>query len=203
DGRGGGEEAVVEAAALVDVGDPDRPVAAADLAIATPIALHGLEDRQHVLIAPAAVAELGPMVVVLPLAAYPDHAVDGAGAAEHAAARHRDGPATRGGLGLGGVEPVDAGAVDELGEADGHAREGMRLAAGLEQQHVMAPAFREAAGERGPRRPGAHNDEVDCKLAHAFLIPEDCLSQYVGSPNLARSSRAGQPADARPAPSPP
>ena len=130
------------------------------------VALHRLEDRQHVLPAPAAVAELGPVVVVLALAAHPHHAVDGARAAEHVSARHGNGAPAGVGLGLGGIEPVDAGAVDELGEADGHAREGMGLAAGFQQQHLVAPALGEAAGQRGARRPGADDDEIDRALVH-------------------------------------
>src|SRR5581483_4452029 len=94
DGLGGLEEAVVEPPALVDVRDLQRAFAAADLAVAACVGLHALEDRQHVLVAPAAVAELGPMIVILPLAAHPHHAVDGARAAEHAPARHGDCPAS-------------------------------------------------------------------------------------------------------------
>ena len=44
---------------------------------------HLLEDRQDVLVAPATVAELRPLVIVLRLAPYVDHAVDGTRSAQH------------------------------------------------------------------------------------------------------------------------
>src|SRR5262249_10231534 len=78
DGLGGGEAAVIAATSLVAGGDLQRPLAAADLVVAAGIAFHAAEDRQYVLVAPAAVAELCPMIVVLPLAAHPHHPVDGA-----------------------------------------------------------------------------------------------------------------------------
>src|SRR6202007_2893892 len=53
DGLGGGEEAVIEAAALVAVGDLQGPLTAADLVVAAGVAFHAPEDRQHVLVAPA------------------------------------------------------------------------------------------------------------------------------------------------------
>src|SRR4029079_12288466 len=108
------------------------------LALAAAVALHALEDRQHILVAPAAVAELRPMIVVLALAANPHHAVDGAGAAEHAPARHGDRTPVGDFLGLGCIEPVDARPADEFRKADGHARQWMRLAPGLEQQDLVA-----------------------------------------------------------------
>ena len=78
DGFGGGKEAVIEATALVAVGDLQRPLATPNLVGAAGVAFHAPEDRQHVLVAPATVAELCPMVVVLSLAAHPYHPVDGA-----------------------------------------------------------------------------------------------------------------------------
>src|SRR5262249_27220824 len=71
DALGGAEEAVVEPPALVDVGHLERAVATALCCITAGVALHALEDGQDVLPAPAAVAELCPMVVVLALSAHP------------------------------------------------------------------------------------------------------------------------------------
>src|ERR1700761_4951043 len=53
DGFGRGEEAVVQATALVAVGDPQRPRATASLVGTAGVAFHALEDRQHVLVTPA------------------------------------------------------------------------------------------------------------------------------------------------------
>src|SRR5262249_11485706 len=98
-----------------------RPVASTKVRIAAGIALDVLEDGRHVVKAPAAVAELCPVVVVLTLAAHPHHAVDGARATDHAPARYRNGAPAGAGGGYGGVEPIHAGFVDEAREADGHA----------------------------------------------------------------------------------
>src|ERR1043166_8112208 len=86
DGFGGGEEAVIEATALIAVGDLQRPRTTPNLVGTAGVAFHAPEDRQHVLVAPATVAELCPMIVVLPLPADPYHPVDGARPTEHAPA---------------------------------------------------------------------------------------------------------------------
>src|SRR5499427_3570410 len=100
DALGGLKEAIVEPPALVDIGHLERPVAAAPRRIPAGVALHAPESGQHILPAPAAVAELRPVVVVLALSAHPHHAVDGAGAAQHAPARDRNAPAAGGGIWL-------------------------------------------------------------------------------------------------------
>jgi hypothetical protein len=47
----------------------------------------------------------------------------------------------------------------------------MRLAAGLQQQDLLAPVLGKPVGQRSSRRPRANNDEIDRKLVHAFPIP--------------------------------
>src|SRR4029077_10400711 len=70
-------ERVIKRARLVIFADPQRPVAAAVFVVsAALIAFHLLEDRQNLTVAPAAIAELRPGVVVLRLAANEHHAVD-------------------------------------------------------------------------------------------------------------------------------
>ena len=142
--------------------DAQQAVAAAELVGAAIVALHALEDRQHVLIAPAAIAELGPMIVVLRLTANEHHAVDRARAAEHFAARHIDAASARAFVGLGLVAPVDRGIVDHLGDADRHARpEKVRsLGAGLQQQHAIGAALGQTAGDHRARRTRADDDVV-------------------------------------------
>ena len=72
------DQRVVERSALVAFGDLQRPVAAAVLLVRVAlVAFHVAEDRQHLAVAPAAIAELRPGVIVLRLAAHEDHAVDG------------------------------------------------------------------------------------------------------------------------------
>ena len=52
------------------------------------LAFGAFEERPHVFIAPARIAERAPVVVVMWLTAHVDHGVDGTGAAEQLAARH-------------------------------------------------------------------------------------------------------------------
>ena len=75
----------------VDVGDRQVAVAAVDAVIAdADPPLGALEIRQHVDIAPAAVAALRPVVEIRALAAIVDHAVDRARPAQRAALRGGD-----------------------------------------------------------------------------------------------------------------
>src|SRR5262249_8927533 len=83
------------------IGNAQRSRAAAEAVIAAAfVAFHALEERQHLLIAPAAVAHLRPGIEILSLAADKGHAVDRAGAAEQFAARHRNPAAVGVRLGL-------------------------------------------------------------------------------------------------------
>src|SRR5205085_3827159 len=76
--------------------------------------LGALEIGQHSIPGPAAIAELPPMVEILGLAADIDHAVDRAGAAEHAAARVEDGAAVDARIGFGGEAAGDRRMVEQL-----------------------------------------------------------------------------------------
>ena len=155
------------------VGDAQQSVAAAEPVGAALVALHALEDRQHVLVAPAAIAELGPVVVVLGLAADIDHAVDRARAAQHLAAGNFDAPAARALVRLRRVAPVDGGIVDHLGDADRHARpeEVRALGPGLEQQHPMGAALGQPAGDHRPGRTGTDDDVVIGLVARHGVRP--------------------------------
>jgi hypothetical protein len=80
-------------------------------------ALDALEEGEDVVEAPATAAHLRPGVVVQGLASVVDGAVDGAGAAEHLAARHVDGAAAGALMRLGRIAPVHLRIVDEEGHA--------------------------------------------------------------------------------------
>ena len=153
------------------VGDAQHAVAAAQLVRAAVVVFHALEDRQHVLVAPAAIAELRPVIVVLRLAADIDHAVDRARAAQHFSARHLDAPAARALVGLRRVAPVDGRMVDHLGDADRDARPEVVRAFGarLEQQHPMGAALRQPAGDDRAGRTGADDDVV---IGQLFAIAD-------------------------------
>jgi hypothetical protein len=69
------------------IADRKQAVAAVKLRGAAHVGLGALEVRQHVGVAPARIAELFPLVVVVAVAADVDERVEAAGAADHLAAR--------------------------------------------------------------------------------------------------------------------
>ena len=101
------DEGLADRVAPLEVGDRQVALAAAERVVGLAHAPLGApEVGQHVGIAPAVVAALGPAVEVQPLAAIVDVAVDRAGAAQRLAARGGDAPAAGPLAGLGRVEPV-------------------------------------------------------------------------------------------------
>ena len=83
---GRGDQRLDELVLRADVGHPERAVGAVPFALAADVVLELAEVRQHVGVAPAAVAERGPVVVVVAVAADVDEAVDRARAAQRPAA---------------------------------------------------------------------------------------------------------------------
>src|SRR6202030_867902 len=77
-----------------------------------------LEVWQDIVPAPAAIAELPPMVEILGLAADVDEAVDRRRAAEHPAARVGDRPSGRARIGFRLEVPGEGRVVEQLHEAD-------------------------------------------------------------------------------------
>ncbi len=74
---GGLDQRVVERSRFIAFGDLQRPAATAEFVVRVAlVAFHVAEDRQHFAVAPAAVAELRPGIIVLRLATHEDHAVD-------------------------------------------------------------------------------------------------------------------------------
>src|SRR5580704_18516180 len=82
------DQRVVNRPALVTFADLQRPAAAAVLVVGIAlVTFHVPENRQYLAVAPTAIAELRPGIVVLRLAAHEDHAVDRRGAAQELPAR--------------------------------------------------------------------------------------------------------------------
>ena len=131
----------------------ERPADAVQVVLAALLVLGAAEIRQHVVEAPARIAELAPVVEVLGLSADVEQPVDRRGAAHHLAARLDDRAAAELGLGLGIVEPVVARVGEQLGVADRHVDPEIAvLAAGFEQQHAMAAGSRSGGWRaRSPR----------------------------------------------------
>jgi hypothetical protein len=93
---------------VTHVGDAERAARAMEGVGAALVVLRLAEIGQHVLVAPAKVAELPPVVEIRRLAADVDQPVDGAGAAQHLAARRDHLPIVAVRLRLGGVAPVES-----------------------------------------------------------------------------------------------
>ena len=184
------DQLVVDRAGFVVLSNLQRAGAAAIFFIAVPlVAFHVAEDRQHLPIAPAAIAELRPGVVVLRLAAHEHHAVDRRRAAQQLAARHRDAALAGRRLGLRGIEPVRPGIIDQLGEADRDPRPGMAFAPGFQHQHPVFGIGAQPVGEHRAGRPGAHHDVIENLLFHASFSPSGCASSRANCPDAVQAVR--------------
>jgi hypothetical protein len=159
-----------------------RSAAAVEGVGAALVALGLDEVGQHVVVAPAGVAQRGPMVVVLALAADVDEAVDRAGAAQRLAARPVDAPAVHVGVGVGLEAPVIGGAPHRLAVADGQVNPQRPIGrAGFEQQHARGRVFAQARRQHAAGGTGADDDVVERFIRHA--------TRSLGSGTIARLGR--------------
>jgi short chain dehydrogenase len=147
--------------------------------------LEALEAGQHVGVAPARAARGGPVVVVLPVPADEDHAVDRAGPAQHPAPGLRDPAAERAGLRGGVVPPVQSllqrGHVPEAakGRLDGKVALIAGGARGMGKSHVRhfvaegaQVVFGDVLDERGAFV-AAGVGERSCRYLHHDVTSED------------------------------
>ncbi len=166
-----GDEGLAQLVRVALVGDAERAAGAVERVGAALLVLGLLEIGQHVVVAPADIAELAPVVEILLLAADIDAAIDRARAAQHLAARLNDAAAVELGLGLALIEPVDLRVLEQLAVAQGDVDPGVAvLAAGLEQQHALGAGRREPVGEHAARRAAADDHVVEgAAVAHRCL----------------------------------
>src|SRR5215469_10096121 len=135
--------------------------AAMDFSLFAGPPLSALEEGQHVVPAPAAIAELRPMVVILGLAADVDEPVDRRRAAQHAAARIRDRPPGGAGIGLGLEAPSDLLVIEQLHVAHWDVDQRVPVApASLEQDDADGGVLGQPVGEHTPGRAGADDDVI-------------------------------------------
>ena len=169
---GGLDQRVVQRSGLDVLADLQRPVAAAIFLVTVAlVAFHVAEDRQHLAIAPAAIAELRPLVVVLRLAAHEDHAVDRRRTAQQLAARNGNAALAGALVRLRRIQPVGGGVVDQPGEADRNARPRMAFAAGFQHQHLVLRVGAQPIGEDRSGRARAHHDVIESLVFHSLLSP--------------------------------
>src|SRR5262245_2287085 len=91
------------------VGDIERSAATMKLIVQPLIVLSLLEIRQHIVVAPADVAEVAPPLVVAAMSADVNHVINGTGAAERSAARPGKAPQIAMQLWNGAESPIEFG----------------------------------------------------------------------------------------------
>src|SRR5436305_11863440 len=166
---------------LANVGHGERPAGAVEFVGAARLILGAPEVGQDVGEAPAGIAELPPVIVILVLAANVKQAVDRARSTEHFAARLDDLPVVQLRLRLGFVEPIDLGIVEQLAVAERDVDPHVAvMAAGLEQQDAIPAGFGQAVGEHATGGAGADDNVIEPRFIrnrrHArrppFSLPE-------------------------------
>ena len=123
------------------------------------------EIGQDVHIAPAAVAALGPVIEILPLAAIVDMAVDRGGPAQGAAAGGGDGAAAGELAGLGLVQPVQVGIEQGVDEPGRDMDEGMPVPRAASRTQTVTPwssLRREASTLPADPRRRSHSRKFPC-----------------------------------------
>ncbi|MFK4508920.1 hypothetical protein ABIF81_004098 [Bradyrhizobium daqingense] len=141
----------------------DAPAApsAVMLAGAEEVVFELLEQRQHVVIAPAGHTELAPVIVIGSLSAHRDHGIDRRAAADHLAAGIGQRAAVQARLGLGLEHPVRARIADREEIADGNVEpDPIVVAAGFEGEDAVVAIGRQPIGDDAARRTGPDDNVV-------------------------------------------
>ena len=158
----GTQKCVGERIAWPVFGDCKRSVAPAHGRIAAGIGFHAAKQRRHIVVAPTRVAQIAPMVVFGRIAAHPEHAIDGSGAAGDATARPEQRPPAQARLGFGVEAPQRALTDHHLGDPGRYFEpDPLIVVTGLDQQHAVAARFGEPIGQSAAGRAGADNDEIE------------------------------------------
>ena len=166
----GFQVARMERVAGAQVAHPQRAVAAVPRIVEALVVLAQAEVRQHVVVAPAFVAERGPAVVVDAMAADIDHRVDRRRTAQHLAARLvADAPAEARLRHRVEGPVVDAGR-HHRDRAGRHVDErAVAAAAGLEHADGHGRVLGQPPGDDAAARTAAHDDVVE-SLVHGLVL---------------------------------
>ena len=163
-GFGAVHEGFTKLVGHVRVGDGQRAVPVAEPFVGlTDAFFRAFEVGQHVGIAPAPVAHLGPGIVILAVAAVVDVAVDGRRSAQGLAARHGNGAAGGPFRRLRLIAPVQRLVVQQFHEARRNMDHGVPIGRPRFQHADRIPAVRrKPIGQHAARRSGADDDVVVC-----------------------------------------
>ena len=152
-----------------DVRHRHRAAGAAPRVGAIDAVLHPLEIGQHVVVAPAARAETLPFVIIAGRAAQEHEAVDGAGAAQHLAARPDHGAAAEPRFGFGLVAPVHLRVRDQLAEPHRNMNPGIAIAsAGLDDAKRHFWIFRQPGRQHAAGGTAAGHDDIEFRIETGF-----------------------------------
>ena len=129
------------------------------------IALERLEQRQHILVAPAREPELAPVIIVSAMTTHIHHAVDGRGPAQHPAARPDQAAPVQPWIRFRPIGPVERFEVVEKARQQRHADQRIAVTpAGFQQHNTVLRIGGEAVGEQAAGRARADDDEI--RLRH-------------------------------------
>ena len=158
----GVDERLAQRMRLADVGDGERPADAVQRVLAPLLVLGAAEVRQHIVEAPAGIAELPPMIVIRRLAAQIKQAVDRARPAQDLASRLDHLTVVELGLRLRLVEPVDPAVGEQLAVAERDMNPEMTImAARFQQENAMAARRGQAVGQHAAGGTGADDDVIE------------------------------------------
>ncbi len=160
--RGRGQERAVTVMRIRAARNREKAITAPVGGAARIVSLRTLEEREHVVVAPARVAEVAPAVEASPVTADMRHGVDGARTAVDLAARAEQHPALQAGLGLGAIAPVVGGSHQRYPTPRG-GDIGVALSgdARLQEQDTDRGIGGQTMGEHAARGAGAHHDVVE------------------------------------------
>jgi hypothetical protein len=168
----GGDKSLAQWMRFAHIGDGERAACPMQRILSPLLVLGAAEVGQHVIEAPAGVAELAPVVEVRRLAPDVEQAIDRARPAQHLASRLNDPPIIEFSLRLRGIEPVDLGIGEQLAVAERDVNPDVAvMPARLQQQHAVTAGGGQTIGEHAARGPGADHDVVEGIRVHRCPSP--------------------------------
>src|SRR5215469_13712841 len=158
----GCDESLAQRVRFAHVGNRKRPAHPMQRILAARLVLGAAEVGQHILEAPAGIAELPPMIEVGRLAADVKQAIDRARASQHFPPRLDDAPIVELGLRLRAIEPIDLAVGEQLAVAERDVNPDVAIMpARLQQQNAMTARGGQTIGEHAARASGADDDIVE------------------------------------------
>ena len=148
---------------------PKRPLVSVELVRPAFVALGALEQGQHIVPSPAAVAHLPPPVVILRLATHVQQTIERRRATENLATRPFDGAPVQARIRFGLVAPVHRRIVNgfEISHRDMDPRVQVP-SAGFKKNDLVFRVCTQAVCKHATGRSGSHNDEI---RFHNGLLP--------------------------------